>query len=254
VAAHNTFWVIVPGFGPPRIDDKLTWLRANLERFAESRGPWTVRVSIFCYAHEPLSATALPAITDVSVEITHEPGIVFQYLRKHITPETVDANAAFVFFLLDDIRLPGNFSLQKAIDIYARVNCDLLEAALTPESPTPWDIMRQDPEVLRRGLEGRRTNFAEFFATLMSAAAYRRYYSTCLTDDTAWGWGIDQMLDSLGFRLFLWDACPVAHQIKGGSYGGRPDKEPHAELTATKARLRAKGGKPISCWTVYEYL
>jgi hypothetical protein len=254
VAVKNTVWVIVPGFGPPRIDDKLAWLRDNLERIAGTRGPWTVCVSIFCYAQEPLSIAALPVNPDVPVEIAHESGIVFQYLHKHITPETVDANAAFVFFLLDDIRLPSNFSLQRAIDVYARVKCDLLEASLTPESPASWDFMRQDPESVRRGLEGRRTNFAEFFATLMSAAAYRRYYSTCLTDDTAWGWGIDLMLDSLGFRLFLWDACPVAHQIKGGSYSGRPDKNPHAEMAATKARLGAKGGKPISYWMVYEYL
>lgn len=216
----HVFWA---GFGSPHVEEKKRILRQNMRVIEAS--PWsTLQYTICCYDDTDLSEWS----GDSRVEIIRERGIVGQFLKRHLrpnTPATVEYD--YLLLLLDDVELtPRTVNVGEMAHWLREFHMDVLSPCLTRDSQIQFQYLRHEPQYTTPTLKI--TSVLEFFCYFTTPAWYELYYS--LIDETRnpWGWNLDMMLyRRFGFRVGVLNHMLMKHWYKGESYGARLDADPH---------------------------
>ena len=187
----RSLFVIIPGFGPPHVDDKLQILRRNVARIMKH--PWskvTFHVCCFVTETEPTnSSPTAPRLTrdpgdtqlaaairrgmvdagvkqKLEVSVHRESGIVGEFLVRHATPKNI-AGYDMVLAILDDAELNEDWDWEIALRAVDELQLDCLSPSLV-RPPHPgcygWKYMiaphlqrDDDAEVVIHGVEGEET-------------------------------------------------------------------------------------------------
>src|SRR5437879_3780118 len=96
--------VIVPGWGPPHLDEKRSILWSNLRLLDSTRGVGTtLHVTVFCYGKEAVFVDrCVPE--HIQVDVVYTPGVCGDFLFRFVTPAFV-ANDTDVVLIMDDVEL-----------------------------------------------------------------------------------------------------------------------------------------------------
>lgn len=151
---------------------------------------------------------------------------------KFILPAHVQAlGVKWVFVVLDDVRLAGEFDAAAFFRIATHNGLDVASPAIRRAHGHRFPEMR--PQQLTNGAVGRRVAKVELFATAFSAEAYRCFHDLADVALNAQGYGYPDWLPGYcalrgeKFAAGVLDACVASHGVPGTgdawtkSYDGR---------------------------------
>lgn len=211
-------FAIIPGFGAPHVETKLSILKRNLDVL--QRYAWShlqIRICVYDDTELPAWVTHHPC-----VQVVREPGIVGDFLIRHATPDDVDAYD-YVFMLLDDILLSTDFPWHHIIVWKRDFGFNIMSPTLTSDSKYVYRYMLQDSE---SACTLRSVRVCEFFCYFMDASSYKRYYQH-LDTNNPWMWGLDLIIDKhMNLSVGLMNWVTMKHFFHGDSYAMHPDKSP----------------------------
>jgi len=134
----------------------------------------------------------------------HEPGVVYQFWKKYVTPE-VAARYDVVFLGVEDVEI-DEFDCEHFIDVMRRNALDMAAPALSSQSITPHKIMYRQASA-----SGRLVDVIEIFLTAFDARAWSRFWEMIEPDANPWGWGYVQLAQwGCRFKMGLVDAQTVS--------------------------------------------
>jgi hypothetical protein len=213
--------VFIAGFGAPHVEEKKRILRNNMA-VIDSTAQWSrVKYTICCYDETDF----MEWWPDSRVHIVREKGIVGQFMKRHLLPDTESTAYDYLLLLLDDVELiPGTVNMTEMIQWLNELSMDVVSPCMTTDSKIQFQYMRQSVET---GRILRITSVLEFFCYFTTPAWYRRYYPLIEAEMNPWGWTLDMMLyKRFGFRVGVFNHMRMRHWYKGESYGLRPDADP----------------------------
>jgi hypothetical protein len=219
--------VVVPGFGEPKLEFKSRLLRSNLERVRDTFSG-AVDVKLFNYGRDAANI----AVDGVAVEEVVGPGIIGQFLYRHVRPQVV-SGYDYVIVMLDDIELSASVNIDRMILNYEKYAFDILSPSLTRDSVYSHQYMLQREDSVKRI---RITQCLEMFLYLMRPTSYTKWFNL-LDERSVWLWGIDYALYNYGIKTGLMDTMTVKHHIKGASHSADLPV-PMEELNYNRGRLR----------------
>jgi hypothetical protein len=220
MSSSKRLLLCVPGFGLPKLPEKLAMLQKNLALIHASK-PATLHITLkmFFYSvkdYKPEWFEDLPGIDEHDIQV--EAGVIGQFIYKYVTPDVVN-EYDYILFIMDDILLPDNFDISQFMTIYENNGLDILSPSLnTASARVVHKIMKNDPENVKKNTPLRVTTFCEFFCYLMSKASYTKYYAF-LDERSKWLWGVDVVLYSNGMTMGILDLYAMRHTYLGGSNG-----------------------------------
>lgn len=201
--------VIIPGFGPPRLEDKIRWLIRNMD--AIRRGvDGIIQVFVFPYAedaHRRLVATvSVPRGTELWVR-PWEKGMLGRFLFRNAVPDNMSRTIRHVIVLLDDVEILGD----PVRDLVCRLDwegIDVVSPNITTDSVSCHKFMFPlfTPGVFRR------TNYAELFMYVMTRRGYEKWFGL-LHDWTLYLWGIDMAMHPAGITIGILEGTAIRHHI-----------------------------------------
>jgi hypothetical protein len=236
--ALKNILIVIPGFGEPYLDLKVSILEKNISTLAKSLSPSIgIRILVFLYTTEKFNyLTNHFKKSPVPVTFLPKKGIVGEFIYKYIDTKLITP-FDYLFFILDDIELHTNTNIKEMIKVYTNHHVDILGFPVTTESPTPHDFMRFREEYVKENIKLLKVNFMEFFSYFMNITTFFKY-KKFFTEHTYWLWGIDMVLHPCGFNLMRLEHLPVRHYLKNTTYSKNlPD--PHIELAAVRSRYPA---------------
>lgn len=118
-----------------------------------------------------------------------EPGIVYQFFKKYLTPERCRAYD-YIVLGIEDV---DAFSWPRFAAVMAQNRLDMASPALSARSHSPHAIMFQQP-----GRVGRLVDVIEVFLTVFDARAWPAFWRLIEDDYNYWGWGYVQLAQSCG--------------------------------------------------------
>lgn len=140
--------------------------------------------------------------------IIREPGIKWYFLKKYLTP-AVCAPYDYVFTWDDDIEV-DDFSVERFLDIMEHNHLELAQPALTRDSYHIHGMV-----LGRTGKVGRYTDFVEIMVPVFKKDAWVKYWNILEPDWNYWGWGYDDMANSLcGYRFTGIIDCELVRHAK----------------------------------------
>ena len=129
----------------------------------------------------------------------HEPGIVYQYFKKYLTPQRC-AGYDYIVLGIEDVAI-DDFCWPRFAAIMARNRLDMASPALSERSHSPHPIMFRQP-----GQVGRLVDVIEVFLTVFDARAWPAFRALIEDDTNYWGWGYVQLAQSAcGFKMGIVD-------------------------------------------------
>lgn len=130
----------------------------------------------------------------------HEPGIVYQYFKKYLTPERCSAYD-FIVLGIEDVAI-DDFCWPRFAAIMECNRLDMASPALSARSHSPHAIMFQQP-----GRVGRLVDVIEVFLTVFDARAWPAFRSLIEDHTNYWGWGYVQLAQSAcGYKMGIVDS------------------------------------------------
>lgn len=120
-----------------------------------------------------------------------EPGIVYQFFKKYLTPERCRAYD-FIVLGIEDVDI-DEFFWPRFAAIMERNRLDMASPALSSRSHSPHAIMFQQP-----GRVGRLVDVIEVFLTAFDARAWPAFWGLIEDDYNYWGWGYVQLAQACG--------------------------------------------------------
>ena len=137
-------------------------------------------------------------------EFIHEPGVVYQFFRKYLTPERC-AGYDFIVLGIEDVDI-GEFSWPRFAEIMVANQLDMASPALAAGSHSPHAIMFQQP-----GRVGRLVDVIEVFLTAFDARAWPAFRALIEADYNYWGWGYVQLAQSCcGYKMGIVDCETIS--------------------------------------------
>jgi hypothetical protein len=141
----------------------------------------------------------------------HEPGVVYYYFKKYVTPELA-AQYDVIFLGIEDVEI-DDFNYRAFLDVMARNQLDMAGAALSEASITPHKIMYR-----RERGAGRLVDVIEVFLTAFDARSWPRFWNLVEADWNHWGWGYVQLAQSIcDFKMGLVD-CETVSVLRGPTF------------------------------------
>ncbi|MBI2277803.1 MAG: DUF707 domain-containing protein [Dechloromonas sp.] len=130
----------------------------------------------------------------------HEPGIVYQYFKKYLTPERCRPYD-YIVLGIEDVAI-DDFCWPRFAAIMAHNRLDVASPALSPHSHSPHAIMFRQP-----GRVGRLVDVIEVFITVFDARAWPAFRALIEDDYNYWGWGYLQLAQSAcGYKMGIVDS------------------------------------------------
>ena len=213
--------VTVPGIGDNHFKEKKVFLRKNIDKI-KSTFSGDVDFLLFNYSNNDFSE-----FSDVCV--VKEPGIIGQFIFKHLTPENLKSYD-YVILMTDDILLSTNFNIDKMLSIYNDNELNILSPSLTKDSKCYHNGFMLERDEFKGKL--RITNFCEYFFYVMDLKSYTRYYQL-FDNKTYWLWGIDLCLDIKAFKMGILNDFKIKHHYISESYN-KNLPNPHIEMKSKK--------------------
>ena len=205
----RVLWVI-PGFGEPHVDAK----RAILEKNNRMVGAG-IHLEIYKYDED-------------------HPGIVGQFLKRHVHPHRV-FGYDMVMVSLDDVELQGEVpweTIKGALD----GGWDLLTPSMTEDSYTVFPHMYQS----RVPHEISSTSVPEFFCYFMKPKAYATWWGY-LRDYNPWMWGMDlTTVSTMGLKAGILKHYTMRHYFHGGSKGDDDRRRYFEEMGVTEEEVASQ--------------
>ena len=115
-----------------------------------------------------------------------EPGIVYQFFKKYLSPERCSAYD-YIILGIEDVD-SDDFSWSRFIAIMQSNRLDMASPALSARSHSPHAIMFQ-----QAGGVGRLVDVIEVFLTVFEARAWPAFWALIEDDYNYWGWGYVQL-------------------------------------------------------------
>jgi len=129
-----------------------------------------------------------------------EPGIVYQFFKKYLTPERCNAYD-YIILGIEDVDI-DDFCWPRFAAIMDHNRLDMASPALSSHSHTPHRIMYQQP-----GHIGRLVDVIEVFLTVFDARAWPAFRALIEDDYNYWGWGYVQLAQSFcNFKMGIVDS------------------------------------------------
>ena len=119
----------------------------------------------------------------------HEPGIVYQYFKKYLTPERCRPYD-YIVLGIEDVDI-DDFCWRRFAAIMERNRLDVASPALSARSHSPHAIMFRQPDGV-----GRLVDVIEVFITVFDARAWPAFRALIEDDYNYWGWGYLQLAQS----------------------------------------------------------
>jgi hypothetical protein len=139
-----------------------------------------------------------------SCKFIHEPGVVYHFFKKYITPE-VASRYDVIFLGVEDVEI-DDFSWERFLDVMSRNQLDMAAPALSAQSITPHRIMYG-----REHGVGRLVDVIEVFLTAFDARAWPRFWNLIEADWNHWGWGYVQLAQyGCHFKMGIVDCQTVS--------------------------------------------
>ncbi|WP_265949550.1 DUF707 domain-containing protein [Dechloromonas sp. A34] len=130
----------------------------------------------------------------------HEPGIVYQYFKKYLTPERCSAYD-YIVLGIEDVDI-DDFCWPRFAAIMDHNRLDMASPALSARSHSPHAIMFRQP-----GRVGRLVDVIEVFITVFDARAWPAFRALIEDDYNYWGWGYVQLTQSAcGYKMGIVDS------------------------------------------------
>lgn len=211
-----TLGIFITGFGMPQLDMKIEILKHNLEILKQLKEIYTIDLYIFFYSLDKAYITnqwkdSMNQYVS-NFYCIQEKGFVAEFMHKYISKAYKKYD--YIIMSLDDVEWDSSIDIQDLLKVYILEQLDILALPLHKKSEIMYEIMVQQTEP---NWNYRQVNFAEYFFYFMSKEKAEKYFSL-LSNETKWGWGIDLILDPLGFKLGLYDKYFVKHYFKSISY------------------------------------
>jgi hypothetical protein len=218
MSSSKRLLLCIPGFGLPKLDQKLAMLKSNLALIQATK-PDSLHINLKMFFYSVKEYTAewfedLPGIDHKDIQV--EAGVIGQFMYKYVTPDSV-SEYDYIMFLMDDILLPDNFDISQFITIYDNNGLDIISPSLsTASARVVHKIMKNVPENVKKNTPLRVTTFCEFFCYLMTKESYTKYYAF-LDERSKWLWGVDVVLYTNGMTMGILDSYAMRHTFLGGS-------------------------------------
>lgn len=208
-----SLYVLIPGFGNPQGDAKLSILKKNLETIYAY--PWTTIQTVICQYDDSITIP-IEWVEDYGLTIVHEKGVVGDFMKRWASPEKIQG-FDYILTFLDDVEW-FHPDWNKYIEYVHEFEFDLLSPCLTQNSKYQYEYMRFD-EKQPMGLKV--TPCCEFFAFFAMTSKFKKYWEA-LEEKNPWMWGLDLILRKhLNLRVALVTRSQIHHWFKNESY--RPD-------------------------------
>ena len=187
----STLLVIIPGFGNPHVQAKVDILRKNMSTIRNTNVFTQPHFRIFQYEAEAEFTMPTDIANDPDVTITKEPGIIMQFLHKHVVPSVVE-HYDYVMILLDDVELLEPVPWTDMLTTKQCMKYDIVACCLKERSMSYWEFTckMKDPNVWIR-----EQAVCECFCYLMDRNTYNTYY-TFIDPNNPWSWGMDFIIHS----------------------------------------------------------
>ncbi len=227
--------IIIPGFGDPYFDLKVSILEKNIATLSKSlSSSIQIRILIFLYSKDRFNnLTNHFRNSPIPITILPRPGIIGEFIHKYIDAKLISP-FDYLFFLLDDIELHPSLTMKELIKYYNIYNMDIVGFPLTNDSPTPHEFMKIKQQYLKENTPILRVNFMEFFCYFMNISTFLKY-KKFFTETTYWLWGLDLILHPAGFSIYRLEHLPTKHYLKNTNYHKNlPD--PHIELNYVRSK------------------
>jgi len=129
-----------------------------------------------------------------------EPGIVYQFFKKYLTPERCSAYD-YIVLGIEDVDI-DDFCWPRFAAIMQRNRLDMASPALSANSHSPYALMFQRP-----GRVGRLVDVIEVFLTVFDGRAWPAFWQLIEPDYNYWGWGYVQLAQSCcGYKMGIVDS------------------------------------------------
>lgn len=166
-----------------------------LARLVERLGHDDFDYLIFVYDGCPFDEAIFSRCTFI-----HEPGIVYQYFKKYLTPERCRPYD-YIVLGIEDVDI-DDFCWPRFAAIMQRNRLDMASPALSERSHSPHAIMFRQP-----GRVGRLVDVIEVFITVFDARAWPAFRALIEDDYNYWGWGYVQLAQSAcGYKMGIVDS------------------------------------------------
>jgi hypothetical protein len=208
----SSLYVIVPGFGEPHWDHKVSILQKNCLKLTRNFSSKNIRITVCQYTLD--KEIPIEIVQQFNLHIIKEKGIVGNFIKRHATPEQV-SNYSYVMIVLDDVEISDNFSFPCIEEYFTDLGLDLVSPSLTKESPSgylgPSPIHTNSDEYDVILLE-----LCELFLYVFKSSAYSTYYQY-VCHDNPWMWGMESMIyKKMGLTIGILNKITMIHHYQGG--------------------------------------
>jgi hypothetical protein len=207
----------ITGHGNPHFKEKMPNCINNL-RLIGKTSPFPVEFIVFCYD----DSCDLSFYDNIkNCKLVKEPGIVGQFIYKHLTPDFISKYSR-VIIMLDDIILPDDFTLLELMRLQDQLSLDIISPSLTKDSKYSYMFMLEDEKY---NSHVRVVNFLEYFFylfktdTVEDMNTYKKFH-TLFDSETKWMWGIDYAIyNVLNLKLGIVNDLKIKHCYIGSDEG-----------------------------------
>ena len=207
--------IIIPGFGGPNIEHKISILQSNLNII---KGSWIsnkIYIRIFVYDSTIIQLLSKELVdNDIITWIIHK-GIVGEFLIQY-TKNIQYNDDTYLLILLDDVELNESVNINKMFKYYNDLSLDIISPALTHNSKYQFNYMLQVPNNDNALYI---TTACEFFCYFMKYSIYIENYYPYIDINNPWLWGMDMMLyNYFKLNVAIINGMTMTHHYKNISY------------------------------------
>jgi len=210
-----SLFLIIPGFGGPNVEHKISILENNLQILKTSKLEFHIRICVY----DRYYFTIIPDYLLNNTRITwiYNKGVVGEHILKHAKPILdIPKDATYIMILLDDVELQDNVKISKMLEYIEEFNLDILSPSLTHDSKFQFQYMLHIPDHYNEIFI---TSACEMFCYIMPYASYSNKYFPHIEKDNPWMWGMDMMLYKyFNIKVGITNNMLMKHHYKGISY------------------------------------
>jgi len=175
--------------------------KENLKQIIQKLG--TEFFDYLIFVHHPKVILDEPIFDSCS--IIYEPGVLYYFLKKYLTPE-VAKKYDYIFWSVDDVDI-SDLNVHNLLYIMENNLLDVISPSLTLDSYASHEIMLQ-----QKNSTGRLVDMIELFLLIFKAEKYCLFWDMIKSDYNYWGWGyVSMMKPYLNFKLGIVDTETVKH-------------------------------------------
>ena len=238
--------VIVPGFGDPYWDHKVSILRSNIESLEKSHAFTSIHVIVVQYT--PLTDRQLPPDLLSKVDVKYKQGIVGEFIKEFAIPtNNFKAKYDYVMIIMDDIQLNNDINWTNVMKWKKDLNINVMSPSLTHDSKHVYTYMLSTGTNCHIII----SPVCELFCYFLDMKSYERWYTFLDDKENPWLWGMDLLLEKqFGLKAGLLQIYTMQHwyQTQSMEYHGIKSSNGLIHNAATDFhKYLAKFGETHSC-------